>query len=292
MSVLAGMKGLMKAFSDGFSPQQVESIKKVLSSSTSTEVTEFKIQNIIEPPSPEKEKQEKDKLVLIKKGKASEVFPQPNDLPADAIPEFKNGLERINNFYTSPKLKDYEVIDMIINANPTEEQLKSLLDMFDDKKGSHELYELNRKLQCNNVIGQQLFGTYIPAISRDLIHFTEHYHEAPRDKVIETEDIPDQVKSKYSLIDLVRMAETKPREFNTALEQITDMKIERLASWYGWNVDIEKDLYEFNLFMNEFDLSPGERTLEWCLDTHPPEHTMEELPIIKLPDGEKIEDNL
>jgi len=95
-----------------------------------------------------------------------------------------------------------------------------------------------------------------------------------------------------TLIDIIRKAEIEPKKRNTATEDIITLKLERLAEWYGMDLENENDLVRFSVFIHQFDLSPGERTLDFTVDSHPPEHTFEELPIIKLPDGEKIEDNL
>jgi len=182
---------------------------------------------------------------------------------------------------------------MIVRANPTEKQLNDIFELFADKNDTSS-DDLNRKLQCHNPIGKELWENYIPALSNEAVmHYTEHFHEAPRDKVIECEELPHSVLKKgHNLLEVIRKGETQSHLHSTAIEQITELKMERLAGWYGLNLENEKDLFDWNLFMIEFDISPGERTLEWCLDSNPPEHTMEELPIQKIPHGEKIEDNL
>jgi len=104
----------------------------------------------------------------------------------------------------------------------------------------------------------------------------------------DTQSLPGGIK----LDEIIRKGETSPPGRNTATEDIVALKLERLALWYGLDIEDENDLIRFNAFMNQFDVSPGERTLDFTLDAKPPEHTFDELPIIKLPSGEKMEDNL
>jgi len=231
----------------------------------------------------------KKSLDLIRQGKVDQVFPKPQNLDSDLTAEYNSWLERVKSVVTSPKMKDIEVIDLIVSSNPSSEQMESILELFVDKSQSPSQYQdINKRIQKFNPIGEALWSSYIPALSQDHIQFTEHYSEEPNSRLRNISDLP----SGMSLADIIRTGETEPKVPNTAHEQIMDLKLKRLARWYGMNLENENDMIKFNIFMKEFDVSPGEKTLEWTVPSNPPEHTFEELPIIKIPDGEKIEDHI
>jgi len=286
---LSGLNGAVQAYLKGFTPEQVQGIKNILSSK-GTDVTEYKFQNVIEPPTPEQLKKLEEIPTLLAQGKAEEVYPKPDNLDAELVPEYNSWIEKIKAVFTSPKMKDIAVVNMIGRAKPTQAQKEAILELFADKNSnSPALDVINKRLQTYNIIGQNLWGNYIPALSEDIIDYTEHYHEAPKSRLHELhEPFPNDL----TLEDIVRKAEIEPVIDNTATEEIMHLRLARLAKWYGLDVEQEDDAIRFNMFMHEFDVSPGERTLEWCLDVHPPDHTFEELAIIKIPSGEKIEDNL
>jgi len=193
--------------------------------------------------------------------------------------------------FLSPKLKDVEVINTVIKSKPTPEQLNQILELFASKNTSPQLDSINKRIQTENPIGDALWSHYIPALNKEILVYTQHYSEAPKSRLRNVEDIKD-LPTGLSLIDIIRKAEIEPIKRNTAAEDIITLKLERLAEWYGMDLENENDLVRFSVFMHQFDISPGERTLDWTVDSLPPEHTFEELPIIKLVEGDKIEDNL
>jgi len=159
------------------------------------------------------------------------------------------------------------------------------------KNISSQLDSINKRIQIENPIGEALWSNYIPALNREILVYSQHYSEAPKSRLTNIEDTKD-LPTGLTLIDIIRKAEIEPKKSNSASEDIVSLKLERLAEWYGMDLDNENDMVRFSVFMHQFDLSPGERTLDWTVDSLPPEHTFEELPIIKLVDGDKIEDNL
>jgi len=224
---------------------------------------------------------------MLSQGKVDHLVPKHN-LQAEDSKDHSSWVQRIKDVFTSPKFKDLGVVNMIFKAQPTVEQYGAIFDFFADKSAPPQYDELSQRMQKTNLIGTSLWGTYLPALRTDLIQYTKHYHEAPRTRLLELEKLPNNL----TLQDVVRKAETEPDEENTADEEIMDLRLERLSRWYGMDLEDENDAVRFGVFMHEFDLSPGERTLDWCMDSAPPPHTFEELAIIKLPEGEKVEDNL
>jgi len=228
---------------------------------------------------------------LLSQGNVDQVFPKPANLPSEYEKEYNSWVDKVKSVFLSPKVKDINVLNMIIKSKPTQEQLDKILETFAVKDSFPGLEQVNERLQTQNPIGDALWGKYIPALSRDILIFTQHYSEAPKPRLITIDDeknLPNGIK----LDEIIRKGETIPQGRNTAMEDIVALKLERLALWYGLNLENENDLIRFNAFMQQFDVSPGERTLDFTQDAKPPEHTFDELPIIKLPSGEKIEDNL
>jgi len=180
---------------------------------------------------------------------------------------------------------------MVYKAKPTQEQLQKILDSFALKNTSPQMDKINERLQIENSVGDALWSNYIPALSRDILVYTQHYSESPKPRLKEV-DQDNFEKLGIKITDIIRKGEIEPKKRNTAHEDIVSLRLERLANWYGLDLDDENDIIRFNAFMNQFDVSPGERTLDFVHDSLPPEHTFEELPIMKLPSGEKVEDNL
>jgi len=288
---LPGLVGFIQAFINGFDQKQVQDIKSILSSSKAGEVSVQHLKNQVEPISQEQQKRNESIPTLLTQGKVDQVFPKPADLPSEYNSEYTSWVEKVKSVFLSPKVKDLNVLNMVIKSRPTQDQLDKILEAFAVKETSPQLQIINERIQIVNPIGDALWGNYIPALSRDILVFTDHFSEAPRPRMItieESKDLPDGIK----LDEIVRKGETLPPGRNTATEDIVALKLERLAHWYGLDLENENDLIRFNSFMQQFDVSPGERTLDFTLDAHPPEHTFDELPIIKLPSGEKMEDNL
>jgi len=290
---LPGIIGFVQAFINGFSQKQVQDIKSILSSSKSGEVTVPHIKNLVEPITPEQQKREEGISTLLSQGKIEQVFPKPADLPAEYNSEYTSWVEKIKAIFLSPKIKDVDVLNMISKAKPTQDQLDKILETFAVKSAAQgpQLDKINDRLQISNPIGDALWGNYIPALSREILVYTEHFSEAPKSRLINIESIED-LPGGITLADIIRKGETLPPGRNTAMEDILTLRLERLANFYGLDLENPNDIIRFNAFMDQFDVSPGERTLDFTTDSPPPEHTYDELPIIKLPSGEKMEDNL
>jgi len=288
---LPGLLGFVEAYNTGFTQKQIQDIKSVLSTSKGGEVVVTKTKNLLDPLTPEEQKKQDSVTLLLTQGKVEEAFPKPHDLPAEYESQYTTWVERVRSVFTSPKLKDIEVINTIIKSKATPEQLNQILDLFALKNPSPQLEMINKRIQFENPIGKALWGSYIPALNREILVYSKHYSEAPKSRLRNIEDVKDLPQG-LTLLDIIRKGEIEPKKRNTATEDIITLKLERLAEWYGMDLENENDLVRFSAFMHQFDLSPGERTLDFTVDAHPPEHTFEELPIIKLPEGEKIEDNL
>jgi len=288
---LAGLTGFIQAFVNGFDQKQIQDIKSILSSSKSGEVTLTRLKNQIEPISPEQQKRNDSIPSLLTQGKVEQVFPRPSDLPSESVQEYNTWIEKVKAVFQSPKVKDIDVLNMISKARPTQDQLDKILEAFAIKNTSPQFEKLNERLQIENPLGDALWGNYIPALSREILIYTNHFSESPKSRLINVEN-PEDIPGNITIADIIRKSETLPPGRNTAMEDIMTLKLERLANWYGLDLENENDLIRFNSFMNQFDVSPGERTLDFTVDSPPTEHTFDELPIIKLPSGEKMEDNL
>jgi len=235
-------------------------------------------------PGIEKETQSND--ALLSAGKVEQVFPMAVGLDTGQVTEYKSWVDRLRNALVN-KPKEIEVFEMISRANPTETQLDAILNVFAEKL-TPDLEESNRRLQLNNPIGNTLWGTYISALSNPVVEYTEHYNEASHQRVRDLEKLPEGI----NMIDIIRAAETNTIRHNTSDEEILDGRLDRLAGWYGLDLRNPEDSIKFDLFLHEFDVSPGERTLDNVMDYPAIPHTYEELPVTKLPEGETIEENI
>lgn len=71
--------------------------------------------------------------------------------------------------------------------------------------------------------------------------------------------------------------------FNSAVEEIIHLKLERLAEdYFGFDLSTDAGQLMFENFVHAYDISPGEDTLDRTHSYPPAFHTYEELPIIKF----------
>jgi len=73
-----------------------------------------------------------------------------------------------------------------------------------------------------------------------------------------------------------------PFPFNAGLEEIHHMKLQALAHLLGFDLQSDLGITQFDSFCHNYDISPGESTLERTFSYPPPLHTYDELPIIKF----------
>eukprot|EP01128_Nolandella_sp_AFSM9_P009173 TRINITY_DN57_c0_g2_i1.p1 TRINITY_DN57_c0_g2~~TRINITY_DN57_c0_g2_i1.p1 ORF type:complete len:787 (-),score=289.88 TRINITY_DN57_c0_g2_i1:324-2684(-) len=70
--------------------------------------------------------------------------------------------------------------------------------------------------------------------------------------------------------------------FNAAIEHVQHLRLEALATNYlGFDLNNETDYMMFENYCHSYDISAGEDTLDRCFSYPPPEHTFDELPIMK-----------
>jgi len=90
-------------------------------------------------------------------------------------------------------------------------------------------------------------------------------------------------ESKFSkILDYFLKSPSFPQGFNSGQEELFHMKFCRLMEdYYDIDLDTIEGLATVDDLVHTFDVSPGEETLERCHAFPIPEHTYDELPIIK-----------
>lgn len=171
--------------------------------------------------------------------------------------------------------------------------------------------DLARDIVTTHPLADRLFTNRMDFLARDDHEYTKYYEEGTESLYHVNHDVykeegirhifKDEEIDRSNASSLRKAAKTaKKRErsdravvpevqqlpdgypFNSGTEEVMHLKLEALATnVLGFDLDNEVDYLMFENFCNSYDISPGEDTLDRCHSYPPPEHTYEELPIIK-----------
>jgi len=141
-----------------------------------------------------------------------------------------------------------------------------------------------------NPVGDALVSNNLVSMAVPGITYTKDYHEYSGMRLSTKDPAETKGRKGWNPTTAIFNANVGFLEPQTSVEQVIQWKLSGLAEHYGLNLANSMDLLKFNLFMEKFEISPGETTLEWVLTFPPNEHTFEELPIFKIPSDEDVED--
>jgi len=197
---------------------------------------------------------------------------------------FKSFYENVRAFLQKPNVrKDFELLELIGKTEFSADQLLEFSDAFADHTFSDEL--LN-DVANPHPLSAKILGERVSYLATDKVNYTKRFDEGDWTDYNQVDELSPKDKAKFDKIwnsDLLESPTPMHPPFNTALEEIIHYKLIRLAEEI-YEIDLSTDLgmATFDRFLHEYDISPGEDTLDRC-HAHPPNfHTYDELPILKF----------
>eukprot|EP01125_Pyxidicula_operculata_P022881 TRINITY_DN9653_c0_g1_i1.p1 TRINITY_DN9653_c0_g1~~TRINITY_DN9653_c0_g1_i1.p1 ORF type:complete len:546 (+),score=155.49 TRINITY_DN9653_c0_g1_i1:79-1716(+) len=204
------------------------------------------------------------------------LLDQADPSKAALVEQFKKALA----VATDPaEQADNELILLLSKAELSKQQEMEILSQFSDRTESDEL--LNDVMNPH-LIAARLWGDRVEKLHHDNVKYLQTFQEGSSTTF---PDVSSSPKFEKQLADktagIISPSPIHP-PFNTAVEEIAHMKLYRLASeFYGYDLETPLGLAQLDLLVNDFDVSPGEDTVERTQDYPPSFHTFDELPIIK-----------
>jgi len=285
-NLISGINGLVKALDGGFSKEQIDKTKQILGSDSGEILQLDRPKTVITLGNPNPQRRE-----LLKQGKFEEAYPIPDDFPAELEGDLQDFMSHQIEFWSNPNAEQFlELTQLVANSDDLNtEKTEQVFNIFSDKNIKDDETYIKR-ITLNNPIGEALLGNNLVALSVPGVTYSEDYHETSGMR-LRTEDPADAPDRKgWNPTTAIFNGNVGFCNTNVAAEQIMNLKIERLVAFYGLNLNNDIDLIRWNIFMDSHEISPGEHGLDWVLDFPPPEHTFEELPIVKIPSDEDVED--
>jgi len=203
--------------------------------------------------------------------------------------------ETLTSLFSSGIGRDLELYGQLRTADLDDITLEELYQFFLEGKSSAAFDSevddtlLNDALHPNP-IAARLWGNNIMLKSWENLKFTKIYHENPGNYTSDF-DSP-QSQKQFANVDGDKydyLPEIIP--FSTGFDELYHHKMLRLAEdFYNFRIDTDLGAVQFDLFCRAYEISPGEDTLDRVHPFPTPEHTYEELPIIKFDGYEESDD--
>jgi len=176
------------------------------------------------------------------------------------------------------------MLHLIGEADVSADQLLELADSFADHTFPDEL--LN-DVANPHPISARLLGDRVAYMSYDKINYTKRFDEGDWSNYRDVDHLSPAEKADFDKkmwdTDLLDSPTPMHPPFNTALEEIIHLKLIRLAEdVFEMDLGTDIGIASFDRLLHEFDISPGEETLDRCHPNPPPHHTYDELPILKF----------
>lgn len=185
--------------------------------------------------------------------------------------------------FTPENTKLLDLITILTTAPEDDATFEKLLSIFEEDADAETLKIIGDALNCTP-IAAKLFGNRMMVASYDKFHYTKKYFEG-EDTLFPRISEDKTSKAAYDNIKEALTDGTLSPErplFTTALDEIYQIKLERLAEYYGIDLQTDVGIMFFDHFMHNYDISHGEDFLDRVHPYPVPEHTYMELPIIKF----------
>jgi hypothetical protein len=172
------------------------------------------------------------------------------------------------------------LLDLLNRVELTSDEKAELLAPFTDKANDDAL--LNDVLNAHP-IAERLWGDRSLMIASDNLHYTKHYEDLDDNGLFKDEhhvnqDVLAKLREKRFAAPIMG-----PYPFNSGIEEIMHWKLQYLAEKFlGFDLTSDLGIAQFDSFVHNFEVSPGEETLDRVHGYPPPHHTYDELPIIKF----------
>jgi len=198
-----------------------------------------------------------------------------------------------NALFTKQNSRDLEVFALLRTANLDQEKLDDLYNFF--LKTPAFPSEITDKLLGDvlhpNPISAKLWGDILMANSYEAIEYQRKFHDLPGS--FTSDFSAPEVQHQYNNISKNGEYTFVPAAipFTSGFDELYHAKLLRLANdYYNFNVESDVGAIQFDLFQHAYDISPGEDSLDRVHPFPMPEHTYEELPVIKFDGYEESDD--
>jgi len=183
-----------------------------------------------------------------------------------------------------------EVLEAIRKADLQPEEIDALLSIFIKDDDGLDSALLNDAINPGTLAGK-LWGPRLMMNVWDNILYTRDYHEFPENNsMVRT---PTDPKAKEKMEELTKNHDIPYAvvPFATGYDELYHHKLLRLATeFYNFDLSTEMGYLQFDLFLHAYEVSPGEDTLDRVHPIPTPNHTYDELPIIKFDGYDESDD--
>lgn len=195
----------------------------------------------------------------------------------EVVQKFKSAVDNM----LSPEVQaDLEIMTLLRSARLTQRQQDEILSVFrNDADRADESVMLDALNP--HPVAQRLFGHRITDLMSARVEYTQQFFEGADTNWSKPENWEPTTQEMLDN-EAFNSPPLNYNDFNTAMDEILHMKLIRLATDY-YDLDLNTDigLMTFDHLCHNFDISPGEETLDRTHPSPPDHHTYEELPIIK-----------
>jgi len=190
-------------------------------------------------------------------------------------------LEQAVEFILKPEnQRKLRLLDLLGRVELSKTEQEQLLAPFADKSLDDAL--LN-DVQNAHPIAERLWGDRMAWMASDNVNYTKHYEDVSDNGLFKDSHDVDQVKLKKVESKRYDAPILGPYPFNSGIEEVIHWKLQLLAEKFlGFDLSTDLGIAQFDSFVHNYEVSPGEDTLDRVHGYPPPLHTYDELPIIKF----------
>jgi len=284
----SGVSGLLKAAQSGLSSEQLSKSKALLASDRGEIVQMDKPKQLIKLSS---EDNYAERVKMIRAGNFEGAFPKSEGMSEEETKNYEKFVAQQKAFWANPNAEaQIELAELTANSDtPSVERVTNFLSAFEDK-GVVNNEEQIRRFYIYNPVGEALLRYNIIALDTGHVIYTEDFHEYSGGKLRTSDPGESKGRKDWNETTAIMNANVDFGNAKVAAEQIMTLRLDRLAGFFGLNLDNELDNLKFHVFMDKYEVSPGESGLEFLMTYPPDHHTFDELPIVKIPSDEDVED--
>jgi len=201
---------------------------------------------------------------------------------------FKGAVE----YFLSPSVqKDLEIMNLLRYSELTFKQKDEFLQLFSNGATDNAQNDVSNTVLLDilhpHELTMRLFGNQLKMfLNSEMVEFTEKFTDGSDTYFIRDTDLTGKLKTKDEKITNHSTELVAPRfvtsDFSTGQDHVFHLKLMRLLEdYYQMDVSSEEGLAMIDQLFHTYDISPGEDTLERSQPIPMPEHTFDELPIMK-----------
>jgi len=170
------------------------------------------------------------------------------------------------------------LVNILAQSPLSEKAHEELVAPFADQNDNDAL--LNDVLNAHP-LAARLWGNRVAWLAAPNLNYTKHYEEFGSTGLFP--DVSAHPAYKEAIDSPTADAPALgPYPFNSGLEEIQHLKMLQLAKLMGFDLQSDIGVASFDSFIHNYEVSPGELTLDRVWSYPPPLHTYDELPILKF----------